>query len=148
MRISPNRCIGVQRQCCWEVMDRFIGKVIIQKVEEKFRFQGQTIAASYCNRSWCPAHKEYATPRPQSDDTIPCALSLHEMRFRNGQIKQNHPCTGTLLWQPLWLWTSLYCLGVQGAGDQDLFPSLPCNSVAHFCLSSITAGNETSWWET
>lgn len=32
-------------------MYRFIGKVITEKVEGKFRFQGQTTADNYCNRS-------------------------------------------------------------------------------------------------
>lgn len=51
MRISLSRCIGVQRQCCSGVTDRFIGKVITKKVEGKFRFQGLTTADNFCNKN-------------------------------------------------------------------------------------------------
>ena len=93
MRISLSRCTGVQRQCCSGVTDRFTGKVITEKVEGKFRFQGRTTADSYSHRSSHTAnntqHGDWNTLKQF------CAFYLCEMCFRNGQTK--HSCTSTHL---------------------------------------------------
>lgn len=61
-------------------MDRFIDEVITEKVEGRFKIQGQTTADNYCNR-------HLHTVRNILTETIPCILSLHDMCSINGHIK-------------------------------------------------------------
>lgn len=127
MRISLSRCIWVQRQHRSGVMDRLMGKVIMEKVS---RFQGQSTADNYCNRS------SHTANNTQCDDwnmlkQFLVVYSLHETCFINGHTK--HPCTGMhLCVQPSWLQTGLYCLGEGSQRDFRwifCYPSIPiCSS--------------------
>lgn len=65
-------------------MDRFIDKVITEKVEGKFKIQGQTTADNYCNRH---LHTVRNILTETIAETIPCTLSLHDMCSINGHIK-------------------------------------------------------------